>query len=415
MSRRAKAGKEKLVHRAFLDEKQWVETFLRETIEACPRRRPTSEDERRAQERVGQVFDQLGISWELRPFRFHPHLYANLALHFGVGVLGSLVGHRRPALGMALQLASAFSYVQETTRKGFGLRRLFRWHDSQNFVATLPAEGEPRRRIVFVTHIDAAYTGLLFQPEFVERFGSADGPLSKSLRVAVGSLFGLAAVDAVALLAPSLRPQLRYARAALSIPAWLTTLLNLEVVLRDEIVPGANDNLSGVAGMALLAHRLRMRAPCDTEFVFVATGCEEASLGGADALAAEVDGVWDRSMTWIVGLDGLANGELRFFTEGEVFPVPLDPTLRATVERLAASEPGFAHVQAFEIPVGGTDAIPFALRGYRAVTLGTVAPGRLTPEHYHCVTDTAENLDAGEVVKNVAFVMALVEALEEAG
>lgn len=413
MSRRARAAKGRLVHREYLDEAAFVDQFIRRVVAECPDRRPTSDAERRAHDLVRAELEKLGLEHETQSFQFNENLYANLVLHFGLGVAGTLVAGRRPGLGMLLHLLAGFSYVQETTRRGYVLRRLFPWKTSRNVLGRLRGAGETRLRIVFVTHVDAAFTGLLFQPSFVEAFGSSSGPLSKSLGIATRSLFALAAVDAASLIAPNRLGALGGLRWALTIPALAATLLNLEIVARDEIVPGANDNLSGVAAMLLVAHRLLDRVPDGVEFVFAAVGCEEASLGGSDALARRMRGAWDPAKTVVVGLDGFSNGELQYFTEGEVFPVPLDERLRASLERVADENPAFAGVRAFEIPVGGTDAVPFALRGYPAVTVGTVAPGKLTPSHYHCASDTPDNLDPALVARNVDYVMALIDVLME--
>jgi len=99
----------------------------------------------------------------------------------------------------------------------------------------------------------------------------------------------------------------------------------------------------------------------------------------------------------VLGLDGFANGELRWFTEGEIFPVPLAPWLSDLMRSVAASERRFAEVRGFEIPVGATDAAPFANGGWPAVTLGCVDPERGTPRHYHLPTDTPENLETEKI------------------
>ncbi len=146
---------------------------------------------------------------------------------------------------------------------------------------------------MFLAHADAAFTGLLFQPEFVKRVaGKPSSPLYKSLRVSTLALAGLAVLDGIQLVRGR-STALSAARAVLTIPPLLAAALNLDVVVRDQIVPGAADDLSGVAGLLLLARRLEGRLPDDVEVVFVATGCEESGLGGAQALVADMRGVWD--------------------------------------------------------------------------------------------------------------------------
>jgi hypothetical protein len=400
----SKAAKDEPV----FDETSWARSFITRIVESCPRRMATSEDERRAHAIIGAEMAALGLVTETHAFEFNASLYANLALHFGLGTLGSLAAGRAPAVGLLLHALSAGSYALDSSRRAFVLRRLFPFRGSQNVLGTLPARGEPRLRIVFLAHADAAFTGVVFRPE-VTRFAKP-GPLYKSLRVATGALAGLAAVDVAQLVFGRSRP-LSLLRGVLSVPPLLATLLNLDVVLRAHVVPGAMDDLSGVAGMLLLARRLRLKKPDDVELVFVATGCEEAGMGGAQALARDFAGRWDPDRTVVVGLDGFANGELRWVLEGEIFPVPLAPWLSDLLAGVAASEPRFAEVRGFEIPVGATDAAPFALAGWPAVTLGCVDPERGTPRHYHLPSDTPENLDAEKVPMCVDFSERVVDAI----
>jgi len=388
-------------------------TLIASLIEACPRRAPTSDDERRAQELLRAAYIEAGLDAELIPFYFSQNLYANLALHFGVSTLASLIAPKRPALALGMHLTAGLSYLMDSTREGFFLRRLFDFRRSQNLVATLPAKtAAPRLRVVFVAHADAAYTGTLFESWFVDRFASKPGsPLYKSLKIATYSVFGLATLDLAQLVSRRRIAGLNVARALFTIPSLAATLLNLEIVARDEIVPGANDNLSGAVGGLLLANRLINECPDDVEVVFVTTGCEEASLGGADALASYMRNQWSTDNTVIIGIDGFSNGDLRYFEEGEVVPIPLDPRLTEIVERVAAADERFSDMERFVVPVGGTDCVPFARRGYSAVCIGCVDPALGAPRHYHQRTDTVEHLDGALIVRCVDYVHALFNEL----
>lgn len=393
------------------DEARWAHDFISRIVAAAPRRMATGDDERRAHEMVRAEMDALGLRTEVHGFRWHRSLYANLALHFGLGALGSLAALRLPALGLALHAATAVSYAADSSRTAFLLRRLFPFRDSQNVLGVRPARTAPRLRIVFLAHVDAAFTGILFRPEFVTRFAGKPGsPLYKSLRIATASLAGLAALDVVQLVRGR-STALDVARAALTLPSLLAALLNLDVVLRNQIVPGAADDLSGVAGLLLLARRLEGQLPDDVELVFAATGCEESGLGGAQALSLDMRSRWDPANTVVIGLDGLANGELCYYTEGEVFPVALAPWLKDTLDAVAAADPDLADVRPFDIPVGGTDAIPFAIAGYPAVTIGAVDRSMGVPRHYHVPSDTPENLEAHQIPRGVEYAARVVKAI----
>jgi hypothetical protein len=372
-----------------------------------------SSDERRAQEIAGQELRDTGLETELLPFRFNRSLYANLALTFGLGVLGTVVAGYSPVVGLALHLLAAISFAADSSRRGYLLRRVFRFWPSQNLLATLPAAGEPKLRVVLGAHADAAYTGLLFHPRVIRAATNGRVPLwmRRSLLLGTISLLALAGLDLVSLFG-HFGPLLHMLRWALTIPALVTFLFNLELVVRNRVVPGANDNLSGVAALPILARRMAVKKPADVELVFAVTGCEEASLGGADALARALRKKWDRGRTVFIALDGLTNGTLRYLEEeGDVLSNSVPGWLVETMQEVAASEPRFANVQPFRSPVGGSDAGAFLAHGWDAGALVCVEEGLGSPRHYHSPQDTPENLDLDQLMESIDFTEKLVEAI----
>jgi hypothetical protein len=401
------------------DDPSFALELIRAIVDRCPRRQPGSTDERRAHDMLAGVFDDLGLDTVSRPFRYNTNLYANLALHFGLGTAGSLAFAVSPALAMALHGTAGISYLGDSTRRFLLLRRLLGFRTCHNLLATLPAADEPALRVVLIAHADAAFTGALFDPRLVERLvGSGGSPakrlLAKPMRLAAYTQLALAGVDGLGVALGPARHLLWPAVAGLSIPGLLVFLLNLEIVLRNEIVPGANDNLSGCAGLALLANRLVATRPDDVELVFVIAGAEEAGTGGSRALAHQMRDEWSPSDTIVLGVDGLSGGELCYFHEGDIFPLPIAPWLRQQIEDLAASQPRFAQVAVHEMDVGATDAGPFQAAGYDAVCIGRVDRALGSPRHYHHPTDTPDNLDMDEVLEAVDFIELLVNRIIDA-
>jgi Zn-dependent M28 family amino/carboxypeptidase len=189
-------------------------------------------------------------------------------------------------------------------------------------------------------------------------------------------------------------------------------LASLEIVLRNEVVPGANDNLSGVAALPILARRLAKDQPDDVEFVFVSTAAEEAMMGGANILAREVEAAWDKTRTVVVVLDTLSLGSLRFLDpEGQITPLTVPSWLRETVLAVAAGDSRFHEVQAFRPPVGGTDAAPFLARGWDAVALTCIDPELGSARHYHQLSDDPDNLDIDQVLHAIDFAEALARRI----
>ncbi|HPM77396.1 MAG TPA: M28 family peptidase [bacterium] len=399
-----------------INEEAYIQELISRIVAECPRRQPTSPDERKAQEIMQAEFAKLDLDSYFHDFKFNDSLYKNMALHFGLGTLGTMVSGLIPPLGFILHSLAASSYWADSTRKAYILRRVFPFKPSQNLVVTIPARSEMKLRIVMHAHADAAFTGLLFNPEFIRRFGKeppkALSFLKRSMSFTTKTQAALAGIDLFKTFAGPLAWPLRPLEAALTVPALLAFVLNMQIVLKNEIVPGANDDLSGVAALPLLAQRLLPRKRDDVEYVFIVTGCEEASLGGADALARDMRNQWDPQNTVVFGLDGITCGQLHYVTlEGEVKAMPIAPWLIDLAQQVAAAEPRFNEVRGYEMMVGGTDTAAFLARGYEGITLICLDPEIGAPFNYHMPQDTPENLDAKQVIFSLDFAEKMIAAI----
>jgi len=364
-------------------------------------------------------FERAGLAIRTHTFKFSDNLYANGLLHCLPGILGTSISGYAPALALPLHLLPALSYYLESTRQAYLGRRLLGFKPSQNILGILPAKtDEPALRIVICAHVDAAFTGFLFWPGTLKAL-TAEPPLGikamhRGAELILRTQFSLAAIDMLRILAGpfTLLMPLRPLEWLLTLPSIASTVGVVDVLVRNTVVPGANDDLSGVAALPVLARRLADRKPPDVELVFAATGCEEASLGGGDAMARDFDGEWDKKRTVILGLDGIGNGDLRYVVEeGEVVAKHIPDWLDKVCRDVSASDPKFNGVTGFEIPLGGSDISAFLARGWDGVCLACVDPTIGAPRHYHMPTDTPENLEVDKVMTSIDYAERLVDAI----
>ena len=87
---------------------------------------------------------------------------------------------------------------------------------------------------------------------------------------------------------------------------------------RQPVVPGANDNLTGVAVLLEVARHLGGEAPDGLRIVLLSTGSEEANQDGMLAFAERHFGELDRERTTFLCLDTVGSPEL-VLIEGEGF------------------------------------------------------------------------------------------------
>lgn len=393
---------------------------IRNLCARFPERRACSEDERGAQQAIADALNDvqnLEVRWE--KFRWNLSLYSVMALHFGIATVGALIAPKLPWLGMLMLLLAGLSYWADASRTANVLRGFMPKGNSQNLVTTLPAKGERKLRVVLLAHVDAAFTGFIFTPKMLKRAGGGrtgerQPYTARSLEMTIDAVFLLAILAFGRGLGWVDGPWIRALELLLTIAPFLACAINLEVVWRDKIVPGAADNLSGVACCEAIIRRFTQAPVENVELVTVFTGCEEAGTGGAWCLARDHVDDWSVDDTVIIGVDTVSNGELRWFVEGEMDRVPVAPWLENALRRTAASDNAFDGVRPFQIPVGATDAMPFLARGYSAVTVGCTDVEYGAPRHYHHPTDVPDNVAPEEISLATDFVEALIRQVAEA-
>lgn len=376
----------------------------------APTRLTGTEDERKVHDAIAERMKSFGYTTEFLPFRFPRHIYGSLALHFGLALIAFAAGPSVPRTAATVLLLLALSFFSEAERRQHLLRLIWPQIDSRNLVATMtPEAGAPKRRIVFVAHVDSAFTGILFRPEVIKVVGAPPPKflpfLQKQLLLPFVTLLGGAAY----LMTHARGPMALWPLVLLAIPSAIVAFFNAEIVLRNQPVPGAADNLSGCATQLTLAERWAAKARTSgVEVVFAFTGCEEAGTGGAFHLARAMKTRWKAEETDIFILDTLSNGTLFQLEEGELFRRTIPADLAALVDG-AARAADLPVPPPYVIPAGATDALPFLVAGYRAVALTCIDTSCHTPRNYHHPNDTADRVDPVQLEASTRLVSTILE------
>lgn len=343
-------------------------------------------EELSAMERGSAAEDKPQVAWLERrlrdagahelhtePFRFQRRWIWRYGAHGGAGIGAALLGG---PLGAGLATAALASVELDVSGRSTWLSRLLPGGEGVNVVARIPAAGEPRRTVVFIAHHDAQRAGLMW------RLPSAKQPLALPAQamlavVALGCLIGSRALRALG-------------AAVLG----AMTLLGLDVARR-RVVPGANDNASGVAALVALMAAFARDPLGRTDVVGVFSDCEEVGLGGATAWVAAHRAELDPASTLVVSLDTLGSGEPAI--------VSRDGAVTANYSREAQSWADRGALRAAVDPprrvdlVAPTDGSPPNHAGLRALSLVSCAPDGTLGPHYHQPTDLPEHVDYGSV------------------
>lgn len=385
-----------------------------EALVAFEGRSAGSDAERRAAVHLVERLRELGRDADLEPTVVRPRFALTHALHAVVAIVGSVVSAFSPPVGAALVLVAAISAYGDLTGRFFLFRRLTAKRASQNVVST--EGGEKPGVLVLLAHHDAARTAGLFRPRAVRRrarigafirrpFGLAEPFYLAVIAVLGCSLARLLVPDSTLLGAIQLIPT---AFLIASVP------LLLDIVF-GQVVPGANDNASGVATALRLAKRYGERLEhFDLWCVF--PGAEEAqALGMREWLRRHRDEL-DRAGTVLIDIDTVGAGTVRYARrEGLIFPVAYD----AGVLRLCAE---IAREEAVEL-----EEPQRAARSYVARTTGDGAAARAKGlravsvsclnelgyvERYHAPGDTPERIEQNALDDAYAFCCELIERID---
>jgi Zn-dependent M28 family amino/carboxypeptidase len=149
------------------------------------------------------------------------------------------------------------------------------------------------------------------------------------------------------------------------------------------VVPGANDNASGVAAVLALVETLADRRPRGLEVIVVFPGCEESGMGGMAAWTAAQ--ALDPDRTLVIGLDTVGSGEpVVLEAEGGLWPV------RYREEDVARAEA--AGLRRWRLGAW-TDPVLARLAGLPAISILSVRDGGFP--NYHLPSDTPDQVDTG--------------------
>jgi hypothetical protein len=385
---------------------------LRERIThlAAIPRASASPGERQAAQEIARELEGLSDRVTLDSERAHGTYWWPLGLLTAGAALAGLSGRRLPAL--AAGAFGAAGVRDDITAGSMWFRRLLPQHETVNVVAEFgPADAG--RTVLFIAHHDAAHSGLVFHPglpraigrrfpEQLERTNTTPPTMWASffgpLLVALGALLG------------GRRGRTRSGRALTRAGIVLSAghaAAMLDIGLRP-VVPGANDNLTGVAVLLSLAHALHDEPP-PVRVILLSTGSEESFSEGMAAFGHRHFSELDPASTRVVCLDTVGSPRLTLLEgEGMLGIRDYDEQLKTLVDECAREE-GIELLRDLRFR-NATDALTAMKAGFPSAMLGSVDEFKM-PSNYHWPTDTAENVDYTSVEDAARLCLRVVQRI----
>ena len=403
-----------------------LEATLREVVErlAPLERTPCSPGEREAAEWLAERFRRIPgveVALEDEPsWGIFPPTSTALGL-LGMAAAGLVLAGRR-ASGALLAVLTYAGIVDEAQNGPRILRRLIRRRRTTvNLIARVSEAGGAGGNgagpfgeagaelptLVLLAHHDAPQTGVVFDQSLQKRIYELAPQLIERFKTSPPQWwFGLAGPLCTLVAAAARRAG--FARAALATGALGTALV--ADIWRNATVPGANDNLSGVAALVALAEELRERPVEGVRVLLVSCGAEETLQDGVRAFIARHRHELPVERTWVINLDPVGSPHLVMLeAEG---PVWMESYTGPWLRDLIAS---CAELEGIELARGyrarsSTDSVIPSRAGYPTATIVSLSDWRV-PSNYHLPSDIPENLDYGAVADAVRLVLATLRAL----
>ena len=374
-----------------------------EDLVAFEGRWPGTDAERRAAHHLQGRLEELGREVEIEPTSIHPNYAVTHAIHALIAIVGSVLSVTVPVAGAALVLFATVSAFGDLSGTFFLVRRLTGRRASQN--VTSREDGNKPAVLVLSAHYDAARGGAVFGRKALERRAVIGRLLRRGLGpfepffwsmflILACTIVRLVGVDPVALTVVQFVPTVVLIA---SIP------LLIDIALSD-VVPGADDNASGVATVLRLAERYGGRLEhFDVWVVF--PGAEEGLLLGMREWMRAHRRELDPERTVFLNVDIAGNGTVRWIEkEGFVVAMRYHPTLIELSEQIGDGR-GMVSRNA-------TDALMARAAGFPAITITSRNALDYAP-NWHQPTDTPGRIDPDALDRTYDFCCALVERLDE--
>ena len=374
-----------------------------EDLVAFDGRWPGTDAERRAALHLQGRLEALGRDAELEPTSIYPNYPVTHAIHALIGIVGSVLSVYTPVAGAALVLFATVSAFGDLSGSFYIVRRLTGRRASQN-VTSRGSDGDKPGVLILTAHYDSARTGTVFSRRSIERRATFGKLIRRGLGpfepffwslflILVCTILRLIGIDSTPFTVVQFIPTVVLIA---SIP------LLVDIALSD-VVPGANDNASGVATVLRLADRYGSRLESFDVWV-VLPGAEEALLLGMREWMRAHKRELDPERTVFLNIDMAGTGSVRWMEkEGLVLAMRYHPTLIELCEEIGEGR-AMTSRQA-------TDALVARAAGFPAITISSRNALDYAP-NWHQMTDTPERIDLDSLEQTYAFCCALLERLD---
>ena len=320
--------------------------------------------------------------------------------------LAALTGKARP-LAFLAGAAAAVAIADDCANwSRFARRALAEKRKTWNVVAET-GDPDADHTLVLMAHHDAAPTGFVFDDSGQRLANELVPDAIEAIDTALPMWWPVIAGPALSALG-ALTGRRGLAGAGLMLSAG--SAASFADIARHRIVPGANDNLSGVAVLMAVAESLKAEPVEGVRVLLASCGAEEVLQGGVYGFVERHLKPLDPGRTLVLNIDTVGSPRL-ILLEGEG-PVVMEdycgPDFRDLIARVA--EDAGVELRRGMRARTSTDAVVPSHAGYPSATLCSMTAWKGL-SNYHKPTDTPENVDYSTVEQAATLAEAVTREL----
>ena len=342
-----------------------------------------------------------GISFVFMPFAFPLPILSAIFMLFGLFLLGTNLFLGQRWLGFLFQ-------------KGV----------SNNVYGIIKPSGEVKFRILFEGHIDSAKQLRIGEYERLplKRLGLGIFYLAFTIIMSFVKFFsqlggGIPIYFQYGIFQWTLFDWIYFIPLIALFPCFIFTVRRFT---GDVVVPGAADNLSGVAVTAALGKYLGQNRPINVEIIVASMRSEEIGSRGANYFVQQHGDLLENGIAYVI--DDSGAGDLFYLVERSIlYRISFDPEAMNLIEEAHSlykkETPDAVPLKRGNVILGASDAAAYVKAGYKSgFILGIldVEGAKIAkPPHWHSTKDTWKNINKKMVRDNIGVALKFVELLDK--
>lgn len=350
-----------------------MDRFIKEVCEEIGPRLGTYSAEKQAGLKIKGILEKRVDEVTLEDFKCHPAAFLDftrvawITIIIGTGFFWWL-----PIVSSILYLYALSIFVLEQMYLKEYVDFFFPEKTGTNVIGKLKAAAEPKQIVICSGHHDSAYEFPLFA-KFKSKFGLLAYFTAATIVLSAIASITKFILDLLALSSVSTNsPLLSLPLLCIAMTAYLTFKLHSKMV-----IPGANDNLSGVAVVLALAHHFASQRLKNIELWFISFSCEECMRGSKRFVQKHRE---ELKNSRTINFDMVGRGEICVISAEPYYTTKHSFEFAKEIQKSTDLPIKVVHF-------GGTDAACFSKKGLKAVSLVGLTPHNY-PDTWHEMTDT---------------------------